>query len=106
MESSYLTRDQTEDPCIGSAKPLDQQGGAKSKDFCSIFMIYLSADSPGWYVCVCVCVCEREIERERERKRESLCLKRAITGTAGLSSRVSGTEHTLKGTTLLSFKPR
>ena len=72
----------------------------------SIFMIYLSADSPGWYVCVCVCVCEREKERERERKRESLCLKRAITGTAGLSSRVSGTEHTLKGTTLLSFKPR
>ena len=55
---------------------------------------------------MCVCVCERERERERERKRESLCLKRAITGTAGLSSRVSGTEHTLKGTTLLSFKPR
>ena len=33
VESSYLTRDQTEDPCIGSAKPLDQQGGAKSKYF-------------------------------------------------------------------------
>ena len=38
----------------------------------SIFMIYLSADSPGWYVCVCVCVCEREREREREKERESM----------------------------------
>lgn len=55
----------------------------------SIFMIYSSTNSPGW-------ACEKE----------SLCLCGAGTGLAGLSCRLGGTNHPVKGTTLLSLGPR